>query len=236
MLLTVNNMHVSYGAIKALQGISISVKGGDCIAIVGGNGAGKTTLLKIISGLLKPSEGSITFNNKNIVGMEPYNVAAEGIAHVPEGRRVFSALSVLDNLIMGSYLPSAKKDRSQSLEYMFSLFPKLEERQHQLAGTLSGGEQQMLAVARGLMLKPKLLMLDEPSSGLAPIIVEQMYEKLAEVHAQSSMTMIVVEQNVPVALSLADRGYVLENGSVMLSGNSNDLLNNPGVKEAYLGF
>ncbi len=235
-MLKVENLHVSYGAIKALQGITLNVKRGECVAIVGSNGAGKTTLLKTICGLLAPHQGSIQFDGNSLAGRHAYEIANMAVAHVPEGRRVFTEMTVLDNLVLGSYGKQAKAHRKESLEYVFSLFPRLAERKDQLAGTMSGGEQQMVAVARGLMLKPKLLILDEPSSGLAPIIVEQMYEKLGEIHKTTDMAMLVVEQNVPVALSIADRGYVLENGSINISGSSNELMMDPEVKAAYLGF
>ncbi|MCM3113765.1 ABC transporter ATP-binding protein [Neobacillus sp. MER 74] len=235
-MLNVNNLHVSYGAIKALQGVSIEINRGECVAIVGSNGAGKTTLLKTICGLLTPNQGSVELDGKPLVGKKAYEIANLAIAHVPEGRRVFTEMSVLDNLILGSYVKEAKAHRNENLDYVFSLFPRLAERKSQLAGTMSGGEQQMLAVARGLMLKPKLIILDEPSSGLSPLIVEQMYEKLAEIHKSTDMAMLVVEQNVPIALSIANRGYVLENGSIHVSGTSNQLMVDPEVKAAYLGF
>lgn len=235
-MLKVENLHVSYGAIKALQGISLEVKLGECVAIVGSNGAGKTTLLKTISGLLAPLQGSVELDGANLIGQNAYDIAKMAVAHVPEGRRVFTEMSVLDNLILGSYVKAAKDHRKESLEYVLSLFPRLAERKNQLAGTMSGGEQQMLAVARGLMLRPKLLILDEPSSGLAPIIVEQMYEKLGEIHKTSDMAMLIVEQNVPIALSIADRGYVLENGVINIFGTSKELMVDPEVKAAYLGF
>ena len=235
-MLEIRDLQVAYGAIRAVQGLSIEVRPKECVAIVGGNGAGKTTVLKTISGLVPAAGGTATFEGASLAGKRVYEIAELGIAHVPEGRRVFPEMTVLDNLIMGSFSQRAKPYRRQSLEYIFSLFPRLAERQKQLAGTLSGGEQQMLAIARGLMLRPKLLMLDEPSSGLAPIVVEQMYEKLAEIHQETDMAVLLVEQNLPVALSIADRGYVLENGRVALEGTSQELLVNPKVREAYLGF
>jgi branched-chain amino acid transport system ATP-binding protein len=235
-MIKVENLHVSYGAIKALQGVSLEVKLGECVAIVGSNGAGKTTLLKTICGLLTPLQGRVEFDGANLIGQNAYDIAKMAVAHVPEGRRVFTEMSVLDNLILGSYVKAAKTHRKESLEYVFSLFPRLAERKNQLAGTMSGGEQQMLAVARGLMLRPKLLILDEPSSGLAPIIVEQMYEKLGVIHKNFDMAMLIVEQNVPIALSIADRGYVLENGAINISGTSKQLMVDPEVKAAYLGF
>lgn len=235
-MLKLNNVHSSYGAIKALQGASLEVNKGECVAIVGSNGAGKTTLLKVISGLVSPSEGSVTYEDQSLLAMNPYDIVSLGIAHVPEGRRVFPEMTVLENLMMGSYVKSAKVKRNESLEYVFNLFPRLAERKEQFAGTMSGGEQQMLAVARGLMLIPKLLILDEPSSGLAPIIVEQMYEKLSEIHKQSDMAILVVEQNVPVAFSISERAYVLENGSISLSGTTKELAEDQSVQDAYLGF
>lgn len=235
-MLNIDNISASYGAIKALQGISVEVQKGECVAIVGSNGAGKTTMLKAVSGVVTPSSGIITFDGRSLKGLRPYEIASFGIAHVPEGRRVFPEMTVLDNLIMGSYVKEAKAHREESLEYVFALFPRLAERREQLAGTMSGGEQQMLAVARGLMLRPKLLMLDEPSSGLAPIIVELMYAKLSEIHKESNTAILIVEQNVPAAFSIADRGYVLENGQINLSGTTRELMDNPAIQEAYLGF
>jgi branched-chain amino acid transport system ATP-binding protein len=235
-MLKVDDIHVSYGAIKALQGISIDVNRGECVAIVGSNGAGKTTMLRTICGLLTPLQGSIELDGVRLNGKRAYEIAGMAVAHVPEGRRVFSEMTVMDNLVLGSFVKEARARRKESLEYVLSFFPRLAERKDQLAGTMSGGEQQMLAVARGLMLRPKLLILDEPSSGLAPIIVEQMYEKLQEIHKSSDMAMLVVEQNVPIALSIADRGYVLENGSIHISGTSEQLMVDPEVKAAYLGF
>lgn len=234
-MLKIENIFVSYGAIKALQGVYAEVQKGECIAIVGSNGSGKTTMLKAISGVITPRSGTITFEGRSLIGLPSYEIASLGIAHVPEGRRVFPEMTVLDNLIMGSYVKEAKVHRKTSLDYVFSLFPRLEERNNQLAGTLSGGEQQMLAVARGIMLRPKLLILDEPSSGLAPIIVEQMYQKLGEIHKEG-MGMLIVEQNVPIALSIANRGYVLENGLINLSGTTQELISNRAVLDAYLGF
>lgn len=235
-MLKIENIFTSYGAIKVLQGVSAEINLGECVAIVGSNGAGKTTMLKAISGVVTPRSGSLSFEGKSLAGLKAYEIATLGIAHVPEGRRVFAEMTVQDNLILGSYVKAAKVYRKESLEYVFSLFPRLAERKDQLAGTMSGGEQQMLAVARGLMLKPKLLMLDEPSSGLAPIVVEMMYEKLGEIHRESDMAILIVEQNVPVAFSIADRGYVLENGKIKLSGSTSDLMDNPAIQDAYLGF
>jgi branched-chain amino acid transport system ATP-binding protein len=236
-MLTIKNVHSSYGAIKVLKGVNIEVNEGECVSIVGSNGAGKTTMLKVISGLVKPDLGEVHFENQSLVGMTPYNIAALRIAHVPEGRRVFPEMTVLDNLNLGAYIKSAKEKRKENLEYVFSLFPRLAERKEQLAGTMSGGEQQMLAVARGLMLNPKLLVLDEPSSGLAPIIVEQMYEKLGEIlNEKPEMAMLVVEQNVPVAFSISSRAYVIENGDINISGTTKELANDTAVQSAYLGF
>ena len=234
-MLSVENISASYGVIKVVENVSLTVETGECVALLGSNGAGKSTILKNISGWMKPLEGTISFRGKRIDGLKAFRVAEEGIAHVPEGRRVFPQMTVEENLDVGSYLPSAKKDRRQSKEWVFSIFPRLQERRQQLAGTLSGGEQQMVAVGRALMLKPKLLMLDEPSLGLAPVVVDDLYERLKSVRKEG-VSILLVEQDVLRALDMADRGYVLENGRMSLTGSSTELSGNCDIKKAYLGM
>jgi len=231
-MLTVTDLSASYGHIKALKKVSIQADEGQIVSIIGANGAGKTTLLRCISGLVKPTEGTIEFLGKK-VPRKPHKVVAEGIVHVPEGRRTFSGLTVKDNLMVGGYLNSSK-ETNEDLQRMYELFPILEERKNQFSGTLSGGEQQMLAIARGLMSRPKILLLDEPSLGLAPIIVNQVYKLIAAIR-KSGITMLLVEQNARKALSLCDKAYVLENGMITLSGTGSELLCSPAVKKAYLG-
>lgn len=235
-MLELEDVSASYGAIRALRGVSLHVGEGEAVAIVGANGAGKTTLMRVISGLLPAGGGRVRLGSMEIQDRPPYEIAAMGVAHVPEGRRVFPTLTVEENLEMGSFTPAARKHRRETMEWVYSLFPRLKERRRQVAGTLSGGEQQMLAVARGLMLRPRLLLLDEPSSGLAPIVVDQMYRSLKEIFQQSRISVLVVEQNVRKALGLASRGYVLENGEIVLAGTSAELLGNPHVQQAYLGI
>jgi branched-chain amino acid transport system ATP-binding protein len=208
---------------------------GECLALLGSNGAGKSTILKTISGLLNPDGGSMVFMEERIDHLPAFEVAKAGIAHVPEGRRVFPQLSVEENLDMGSYLPEAKKERRRTKEWVYSIFPVLEERRRQMAGTLSGGEQQMMAIGRGLMLKPRLLMLDEPSLGLAPIITDSVYGKLQEIRKEG-VSILLVEQDVLRALGICDRGYVLENGRIHLEGTREQLLANSEIKAAYLGM
>ena len=235
MLLEVEDVHASYGAVRAVQGVSIALNPGEAVTIVGANGAGKSTTLKCISGLLRPEGGRIRFEGQDLRGWAPYRIAELGIAHVPEGRRVFPDLTVRENLNLGGYVPRAKAERARTMEQVFALFPILRERAAQRAGTLSGGEQQMLAIGRGLMLRPKLLILDEPSLGLAPIMVEATYRGIEEIH-RAGVTILLVEQNLHVALTFADRGYVLESGRVVIEGPARDLLDNPQVKASYLGI
>jgi len=234
-LLQVEGIDVFYGAFQALWGVSFEVQGGELVAIVGSNGAGKTTILKTISGLLHARAGKITFLGESIGDLPPHRIVELGIAHIPEGRELFSALTVMENLRMGSYLPKAKKARQESLDWVFSLFPVLEERKDQLAGTLSGGEQQMLAIARGLMSKPELLLLDEPSLGLAPKIVLTVFEIIKKLN-QEGLTILVVEQHIQHILGIAHRAYLLETGRIALTGSGKDLLGNDYVREAYLGL
>jgi branched-chain amino acid transport system ATP-binding protein len=234
-MLDISNISASYGIIKVIVNVSLTVEKGECVALLGSNGAGKSTILKNISGWMKPLEGTISFLGKRIDGLKAFKVAQVGIAHVPEGRRVFPQMTVEENLDIGSYLPEAKKDRKKSKEWVFHIFPRLQERRLQLAGTLSGGEQQMVAVGRALMLKPKLLMLDELSLGLAPVVVDDLYERLKKVR-QEGVSILLVEQDVLRALDMADRGYVLENGRMSISGSSMELSDNSEIKKAYLGM
>jgi branched-chain amino acid transport system ATP-binding protein len=234
-MLDISNISASYGIIKVIANVSLTVEKGECVALLGSNGAGKSTILKNISGWMKPLEGAISFLGKRIDGLKAFKVAQVGIAHVPEGRRVFPQMTVEENLDIGSYLPEAKKDRKKSKEWVFHIFPRLQERRLQLAGTLSGGEQQMVAVGRALMLKPKLLMLDELSLGRAPVVVDDLYERLKKVR-QEGVSILLVEQDVLRALDMADRGYVLENGRMSISGSSLELSGNSEIKKAYLGM
>ena len=233
-MLSVNNIDVSYGSVQVIHRLSFKVEEGECVTIVGSNGAGKTTTLRAISGLLRPVSGTIEFHGEKVDHLPPYEIAKLGIAHVPEGRGIFPQMTVRENLDLGAYVPSAKKERKETLERVFQLFPRLKERHNQPAVTLSGGEQQMLVIGRGLMLEPKLLMLDEPSLGLAPILAEAVFEKLEEIRGQGIATLLV-EQNVYRALTLARRGHVLENGRVVLEGNCEELLKNKYIQTAYLG-
>ena len=231
-ILKVEDMHVYYGAIHAVKGVSFEVGEGEIVALIGANGAGKSTILKTVSGLLHPRSGSITFMDKNIAHTDAHKLVRQGLAHVPEGRRIFLQMSVQDNLEMGAY---TKKEVSKAdLEHMFELFPRLKERRKQIAGTLSGGEQQMLAMSRALMSHPKLLMLDEPSMGLAPILVDQIFAIIKELHAAGT-TILLVEQNASKALEIADRAYVLETGNITLSGTGAELAKSDEVRKAYLG-
>jgi branched-chain amino acid transport system ATP-binding protein len=234
MLLQVNNLVTSYGKIEALKGISVNVEQGEIVTLIGANGAGKSTTLKTISGQLKPSDGTIEFNGKSIVGMPAHSVAELGIVQVPEGRRIFSRMTVTENLEMGAFLRKDKPEIKAAVERVFELFPRLAERRGQKGGTLSGGEQQMLAMGRGLMAKPNLLMLDEPSMGLAPVVVETIFETIEQLNKEG-ITILLVEQNAHLALSIADRGYVLETGEIKLTGPGKELLTNEEVRKAYLG-
>lgn len=232
-MLSVRDLHVSYGGIRALKGVSIDVNKGEIVTIIGANGAGKSTLLNAVSGFLKPTKGEVSFKGQKL-GRQPAKIVKLGICHVPEGRLVFANLTVQDNLLLGAYLRNDKKVIAEDMEKVYSLFPRLKERLKQPAGTLSGGEQQMLAMARALMSDPKLLMLDEPSMGLAPVIVELIFETIGTLNKQG-ITILLVEQNAAMALSIADRGYVLETGSVALTGPGKELLHNEQVRKTYLG-
>ncbi len=231
-MLKIEDMHVYYGAIHAVKGVSFEVAEGEIVALIGANGAGKSTILKTVSGLMHPRSGSIRFFDQDITHVEAYKLLRTGLAHVPEGRRIFQQMTVQENLEMGAYI---KKDVSQEdLETVFNYFPRLKERRKQIAGTLSGGEQQMLAMSRALMSHPKLMMLDEPSMGLAPILVDQIFDIIKELH-KAGTTILLVEQNARKALQIADRAYVLETGSITLSGTGAELASSDAVKKAYLG-
>jgi len=233
-LLKVKNIDVFYGLAQALWDVSFKVDEGEIVAIVGSNGAGKTTTLRTISGLISPLSGAIEFNGERLDRISSHRVVEKGIAHIPEGRGLFPFSTVLANLELGAYTRKARRKIKENLEYVFDLFPVLKERQKQLAGTLSGGEQQMLAVARGLMSSPNLLMLDEPSLGLAPKIVIKILEVVKQLN-EKGITILLVEQNVHSALNLCDRGYVLENGRMVMEGSGEELISNPHVKKAYIG-
>lgn len=233
-MLEIKDLHVSYGGIKALRGIDIKVPDGKIVTLIGANGAGKSTMLRTISGLVKAESGSITLDGKEILGLSINKICAEGIALSPEGRRVFSDLTVEENIKIGAYLRKNKSEIKNDMDWVYSLFPRLKERSWQFAGTLSGGEQQMLAVARALMSKPKVLMLDEPSLGLAPLIVQQIFEIIRQIN-KDGVTVLLIEQNANMALKVADYGYVLETGSIVLEGTGEELLLNESVREAYLG-
>jgi branched-chain amino acid transport system ATP-binding protein len=234
-VLSLTAISASYGSVPAVNNISIEVAEGEAVGLLGANGAGKSTTLRAISGLIRLTSGAVTFMGTNIASMAPYKVTELGIAHVPEGRQVFPEMTVQENLEVGAYVPRAKAERSRTLELVFNIFPVLAERRKQLAGTMSGGEQQMLAVGRGLMLKPRLLMLDEPSLGLAPVMTDITFQKIQEIHAMGT-AILLVEQNVSRALGLVQRAYVLESGKVIMHGTSAELANNKQVQAAYLGI
>jgi branched-chain amino acid transport system ATP-binding protein len=232
-MLSVDALEVAYGEIRALKGVGLEVGRGEIVALLGNNGAGKTTTLKTISGLLHPTRGTVTLDGEPLAGLPPHDIVRKGIAHVPEGRRIFNRLTVRENLVMGAYL---RRDAGVAgdLDRVFALFPRLEERVGQVAGTLSGGEQQMLAIGRALMVGPRLLLLDEPSMGLAPVLVEQIFDTIADINRQGT-TILLVEQNAAMALSIAHRGYVLETGTIALTGTAAELSDNAEVRRAYLG-
>lgn len=234
MILSVDNINVHYGAIQALRGVSFHLDEGEIVTLIGANGAGKSTSLNTISGLLHPTRGSIHYHDQDITTTNPPEIVKRGLIQVPEGRKIFSSMTVWENLEMGAYLNSDEKEKKSLLEMVFARFPRLKERQNQKGGTLSGGEQQMLAIGRGLMAKPKVLLLDEPSMGLSPIMVEQIFDTIREIN-QTGTSILLVEQNALMALSIADRGYVLDTGRIVLEGPANDLLHNPVVIRAYLG-
>ena len=233
-MLEVKDLQVYYGMIHAIKGVSFHVNEGEIIALIGANGAGKTTILHTITGLLTPNGGQVMFEGKDITKTPAHKIVELGMAHVPEGRRVFAQLSVYQNLKMGAYTRSDKNEIEESLEMVYKRFPRLEERKNQMAGTLSGGEQQMLAMGRALMSKPRIILMDEPSMGLSPILVNEIFDIIQSVSA-SGTTVLLVEQNAKKALAIADRAYVLETGKISLDGNAKDLLNDDSIKKAYLG-
>jgi branched-chain amino acid transport system ATP-binding protein len=237
-LLKVEGLVVDYGKIRALKGLSLRVAKGELVAIIGSNGAGKTTTLRTLSGLLQPTSGSISFEGASLVGLSPHQIVARSIAHVPEGRRVFASQSVRDNLLLGAFLRLRRGEKQaveEDLEKMYRTFPRLKEREKQQAGTLSGGEQQMLAIARALLSRPRLLLLDEPSMGLAPVIIDEVFRLIEQLKATRETTMLLVEQLAYRALEVADRAYVLEQGAVRLEGPGRELMGNEEVRRAYLG-
>ena len=233
-MLEVKDLEVHYGVIKAIKGVSFEVNEGEVISLIGANGAGKTTILHAVSGLLGKSAGSVSFMGEDITNMPAHKIVSLGMAHVPEGRRVFAQLSVLENLKLGAYTRNDKKELEDTLQMVYKRFPRLEERKNQMAGTLSGGEQQMLAMGRALMSHPKLILMDEPSMGLSPIFVEEIFSIIKDISA-SGTTVLLVEQNAKKALSIADRAYVLETGNISLAGDAKELMNDESVKKAYLG-
>jgi len=234
-MLTIDKLNFSYGDMQVLWDVDLQVNKGEIVTVVGANGAGKSTTLMNISRLVKPGSGTITFNGENLHGLESHQVVERGIVQVPEGRKIFPEMTVLENLRMGSYITAARKDREINVERVFSMFPRLKEREKQLGGTMSGGEQQMLAIGRGLMANPKLLLLDEPSLGLSPLFVKIIFEIIQEINKQG-VTILLVEQNVFQSLKIANRAYVLETGRVVLSGTGSELLSNDHVKKAFLGM
>lgn len=233
-MLKIDNIDVYYGAIHALKGISLEVKEGEIVTLIGANGAGKSTTLRTISGLLKPKMGSITFLGQDIAGVRAHEIVKKGISQVPEGRRVFAEMTVMENLDLGAFVRKDKAGIQQDLKHVFELFPRLEERKNQSAGTLSGGEQQMLAMGRALMSRPKLLLLDEPSMGLAPLLIKEIFNIIVDIN-KSGTTVLLVEQNANMALSIANRAYVLETGRITLSGSAKELAASEDVRKAYLG-
>ena len=233
-VLTIKDLEVYYGVIQAIKGVSFEVNQGEVIALIGANGAGKTTILHTITGLIAPKNGSVLFEGKELTKTPAHKIVSLGMAHVPEGRRVFADLSVYENLRMGAYTRKDRAEIEETLEKVYERFPRLKERRNQMAGTLSGGEQQMLAMGRALMSKPKILLMDEPSMGLSPIMVNEIFSIIQEV-SDSGTTVLLVEQNAKKALAIADRGYVLETGNIVLEGKASDLLNNDSIKKAYLG-
>lgn len=233
-ILEVKDLVVNYGAIRALKGISFNVESGEIISLIGSNGAGKTTTLHSISNLIKKNSGKVIFDGVDVTDLPPDQIVKRGLIHIPEGRRIFANLSVKDNLEMGAFTRNDRSKIKEDMEHVFDLFPRMKERLKQLAGTLSGGEQQMLAMGRGLMADPKLLLLDEPSMGLAPILVDEIFEIIKKINDEGT-TILLVEQNAFKAMSIADRVYILETGSVQSSGLSQDMINDPAVKKAYLG-
>jgi branched-chain amino acid transport system ATP-binding protein len=234
-MLSVENLRVSYGAIKAIHGVSLKVPQGSIVTLIGANGAGKSTILRALSGLVKPASGSILYDGQEISKISPDKIVARGLCHVPEGRMVFANLTVHENLRMGAYLQHDRKWIAEQTDYVFGLFPRLKERENQSAGTLSGGEQQMLAIGRALLSKPKFLMLDEPSLGIAPLLVKTIFERIIEINREQGLTILLVEQNANLALDVSHYAYVLETGRILLEGPSSQLKANPQVQASYLG-
>ena len=233
-MLSVNNLQVHYGMIQAIKDVSFEVNEGEVIALIGANGAGKTTILHTVSGLLQPTKGSVIFEGQDITKVPAHKIVSLGMAHVPEGRRVFAQLTVLENLKIGAYTRKDKNEMEETLKMIYKRFPRLEERKNQIAGTLSGGEQQMLAMGRALMSHPKIILMDEPSMGLSPIFVEEVFKIIRDISAEG-VTVLLVEQNAKKALNIADRAYVLETGNIILQGDAKKLMNDESVKKAYLG-
>ena len=234
-ILNVNDLNVYYGGIHAIKNISFNIKKGEIVSLIGANGAGKTSTLHAISGLVPIKSGEISLNGENVTNIEAHKLVSLGMAHVPEGRRIFTELTVLENLEMGAYTRNDTEQIKEDINHMFTLFPRLAQRKKQLAGTMSGGEQQMLAMARALMSSPSLLLLDEPSMGLAPLLVQEIFNIIERINKEENVTVLLVEQNANMALSIADRGYVLETGKIILEGTGKELLSNPEIKKAYLG-
>ena len=234
-ILDVNDLNVYYGGIHAIKNISFNIKKGEIVSLIGANGAGKTSTLHAISGLVPIKSGELSLNGENVTNIEAHKLVSLGMAHVPEGRRIFTELTVLENLEMGAYTRNDTEQIKEDINHMFTLFPRLAERKKQLAGTMSGGEQQMLAMARALMSSPSLLLLDEPSMGLAPLLVQEIFNIIERINKEENVTVLLVEQNANMALSIADRGYVLETGKIILEGTGKELLSNPEIKKAYLG-
>lgn len=234
-LLELENVHTYYGIIHALKGISLTVDEAEIVSLIGGNGAGKSTTLKTISGTLRPREGTIRLAGEDLAQFKPHDIVSKGVVHVPEGRRVFSQMSVAENLQMGAFALADNQKNAENIERVYTLFPRLKERRRQLGGTLSGGEQQMLAMGRAMMANPKVLLLDEPSMGLAPVLVDSIFDTIQELNKEGT-TILLVEQNARVALQIANRGYVLETGEIVLSGSAEDLRTDETVQKAYLGI
>ena len=233
-MLELKSVDAGYGSFQALFGVSLEVKAGEAVGVIGPNGAGKTTLMRAISGLIRPNKGSITMQGTDVLATPPHRIVSLGVAHVPENRRLFPKLTVNDNLRMGAYMQDARARYAERLEFVFDLFPRLKERRHQMAGTMSGGEQQMCAIGRALMSSPKLLLLDEPSAGLAPVVVQQVFELVNRIRT-SGLTVLIVEQNVQQVLRVVDRAYLLEAGSIRASGTSAEIMRTDIIKQAYLG-
>ena len=233
-MLELRSVDAGYGSFQALFGVGLEVKAGEAVGVIGPNGAGKTTLMRVISGLIRPRSGSIVMEGVDVLATPPHRIVSLGVAHVPEHRRLFPRLSVEDNLKMGAYMPAARSQFAERLEFVFDLFPRMKERRHQMAGTMSGGEQQMCAIGRALMSNPKLLLLDEPSAGLAPVVVQQVFELVRRIRA-SGLTVLIVEQNVQQVLRIVDRAYLLEAGSIRASGTSAEVMGTDTIKQAYLG-